>query len=376
MPSLSDNYILTVKAPGRANIIGEHIDYCGATVLPFAIAESLYLHSSPNDKNIWKIEALDIHESLIIDLIMIDDIGITHTSPVQSWSRFFFGVIHCLRNKGLQFGGLDIAFESNIPIGAGMSSSSALTCAIIKSVDKHFDLKLSPLDIVNLASEAENGTGINGGKMDQYTIVHAMPAQILQFDCAQMEHKFIPLDFKNHSFFLLQSGVQHELVNSPYNQRRQDIADGLAWIQSQLDPDKTYLNLSINDLKLLQAQLPISAKRLKHTITEIARVDAAIQAIVHQDVTTLGRLLTETHYSLRDQYDVSCEEIDFLVNRLLQYPAVLGARIMGGGFGGSIILLADKHLSIQNLSSLRQSYKSQYGIEIELLRIHPEQGMH
>lgn len=363
-------YQLTVKSPGRANIIGEHIDYCGAEVLPFAVEESLFMYSSRIENPVWNIHAMDLNKHCTIQIHQLS----SYKSD-SSFAQFFVQVLIAFSQRKINISGLNIAFESQIPMGAGMSSSSALTCAIVKSANEHFDLELSDIDIVMIASEAENGTGVNGGKMDQYTIVHGMKTHVVALDCQTLTHTLIPFRIPYYSFYLLQSGVQHELVNSPYNARRNDIVLGLDWIRKNINPSKNYKNITESDIEALSRSYPLSAQRLTHTITEIARVAKAKAAIFDNDARVLGDLMTQTHLSLKNNYEVSCEEIDFLIEGLLQYDEVLGARIMGGGFGGSIILLAKSDLKESHFQTLNEAYQLKYNYSIMLSKTNQGKGI-
>jgi len=266
--------------------------------------------------------------------------------------------------------GVDIVFASDIPIGAGVSSSSAICCGFIFLLNGLFELKI-PLDQqIAIASEAEQGMGLKGGIMDQYSILKGKEGQALLIDCEVNKHQEIPLNLKDHSFVLVNSSVKHNLIDSDYNDRRSEVEEGLAIVKKE-KPNKTFRTLNTNDLKPSAKNY----KRLCHVVNEISRVKEAVDFIENQNYEKLGKLLKASHLSLKDDYEVSCEEVDFLVSEINSYDGVLGSRMMGGGFGGSIITLVDKTFNRQNWNKLSDKYYNSYSLKPEVLEIESSNGV-
>lgn len=354
-----------LRVPCRVNIIGEHIDYCGATVLSFASEPAMYFIVSKSKENSCRVFAYDKREMELI----------SHETPKAeySWAGYLIRILkHLNRTYGLQ-ASTNILFTSDIPVGAGMSSSSALCCGFVSAMNELYDLGISLQDIVKLGSKAEHELGLIGGLMDQYTIVNGIKGHALYLDCGKLQHQVVSLDLKKGKFILINSHVKHELVESEYNDRRAQLNRALEELNASGGDKKKILELDISDLEALDKGM--SKKRLRHVITEIERVHRAKQAVEDSDLQLLGKLMTASHNSLMSDYEVSCEEIDFLVRKLMKQENIYGARIMGGGFGGCVICLIGEAYDPKALETIFKQYSEQYNLQAQLIEVLPVDGI-
>lgn len=350
-----------VKAPGRANIIGEHIDYCDGWVLPFAIEQSMYFVAKRKWGGVVTIVSYDY-----------DSEWKEGQEIAADWMGYFRQVLAAVRRRKLPIEGCDVYVTSDIPIGAGVSSSSALCCGFLFLLK---DLNNWPLDreaLIQLASEAEYGLGLRGGQMDQYAVFYGEEGRAILLDCIGHNFETIEIDQEVFRFMLIDSGVQHSLVSSEYNSRRAEVERALELVREK-DSEVTYRTIDFQHLNLLEQQ-SIEHKRLRHVYSEIQRVGLAVEAISQKDPVRLGQLLFESHYSLRDDYEVSCQEIDWLIAYLEKDADVLGARIMGGGFGGALICLM-KENGFRQFEKLERQYKSTFGKQLRLHSIRCSEGV-
>ena len=352
-----------VKAPGRANIIGEHIDYCDGIVLPFAIEQSMYFVGVQTRSDQHKIYAEDYQEQWIS--------GETVTA---SWMKYFDQILSVLSQKSLSSAGWKVYFTSDIPIGAGVSSSSALCLGFLSLLNKLNQWELDEELLINLASEAEHGVGLRGGKMDQFAIMKGRKNQALVLDCLDHSYKSCAINRDRFHFVLINSGVKHELANSEYNTRRVKVERALNLVQQEFGEEISYRKIEEKYLDYLASAHPVEHRRLRHIYSEMRRVESAIQAIKDGETNLLGNLLTSSHNSLRDDYEVSCSEVDFIVERLSEDPSVYGSRMMGGGFGGSVIALLKKP-NLESEKSLREIYQSQFHKNIKVIPVSPNSGL-
>ena len=356
---------LCVKAPSRINIIGEHIDYCGAKVLPFASEPCMYLFFKRSVSEDSEVHAYDMRESISLsEELQVSD---------YSWANYLIRINQELVNRFNRSLSVELVFTSSIPIGAGMSSSSALCCAYVYGLNKLYDLGLELSELVEISSNAEYGVGLKGGRMDQYTIVHGIKDHALLLDCKTESHEAISLDPNEWNFILINSNVKHELTGSPYNERREQLDRSFNEYKRSSSHRGDILDVDEEDLESFSHIEYI--RRLKHVASEKQRVIEATSMIKNCDKAALGKLMFDSHESLRYDYEVSCEEIDFLIKGLREIYHIYGARIMGGGFGGSIICLVSKDFRANELKELFDAYHNRYKIQANIIRLSPEDGL-
>lgn len=348
--SFSDIYGLAPDlisaAPGRVNLIGEHVDYNDGFVLPFAIEARTYC-------------ALRIREDSRIRIASKQEGGAPFETDIASlkaltgpiWTRYILGVIWALDVKS----GLEILIESEVPTGAGLSSSAALECSVAVALNEILDLDISLADLARITQRAENEfVGVPCGIMDQSISLMGKSGHALLLDCRDLTTRQIRVDFANAGLKLLivDTRAHHALVDGGYAQRRAQCES----VASLLGV-KALRDLSLSELEVAREKLPeINFKRARHVITEISRVNEAVQALEVDDFGKFGSLMTKSHISLRDDYNVSCSELDIAVDTALNEGA-LGARMVGGGFGGSAIALIRESDAGKVAAAIERNFK-------------------
>ena len=350
-----------VLSPGRINIIGEHIDYNDGYVLPAAIDKIICFALEKSNSNLSKIIAIDLDDSFEIDVA--DAIELTD----NVWTNYIRGVINQLKIKGFKFGGFNCVFSSNIPVGSGLSSSAALECGLLFGLNELFNLKIKPIDIALMGQSAEHWVGINCGIMDQFSSVMGRENKVLKIDCRTLEYEYHNADFNDYSLILFDSNVKHSLMTSAYNERRQQCEEGIAIIKSNFPEISSFRDC--NEQHVLGLQHVMSSnvfKRCLFVVKEIKRVTQACDALDKGDIETLGKLMFETHQGLSVDYEVSCAELDMIVNMLKIEEAVVGSRLMGGGFGGCTINLIKKGHEERIKKQLSALYLDTFGIELKI----------
>lgn len=359
---------ILVFSPGRANIIGEHTDYTDGYVLPFATEQGLFLAAVRLPEKVCKVVSLDTDEQS--DLYPWNQPEIMQAGC----GRF---ILHAWKElmPGLPEHGLGIVVGGNLPIGAGMSSSSALTCGILFLLNEIYRLGFSRFSLMEMSVKAEHGSGVKGGMMDQYTIFFGKKNTTLWLDCGLLRHEEITVDTGSYGFFLINSKVSHELVNSPYNTRRHESEKALEIIRKQeQDSILLYKEMDQPD-KYAHVMEPVLFKRAAHIISENLRVVAMVRALQQKNITEAGRLLTESHHSLSRQYEVSCEALDFLVEAATHTDGWVGGRMMGGGFGGCTINLIQLEKAEEVCSAISNAYLKKFGIVPDYFRVIPSDGI-
>lgn len=354
-------------APGRANIIGEHTDYNEGFVLPFAIGQGIYFYASKVKNSTVKIIAADIQESSTFDLK--ED----HVAK-YGWEKFVFQVIEALGRENIA--GFNLVFGGDLPIGGGISSSSALTCGLVSLMNDLFDLGFTKDDIVWKSVEAERGYGVRGGIMDQFTIVNAIKDCAILLDCKDNSYLQIPLHLSNHSFYLFNTNVKHNLLHTDYNNRRAECETAVEIIAKSYRPISSLRDLYISDIDQIKDILNDRLfRRVSFVIKENQRVIDAKQALLDNDLVQIGKLLSASHEGLSQDYEVSCHELDLLVTMASENENILGARMMGGGFGGCTINLVKGPLGQNWIDEISQMYKLNFGMDMSILPIQSGDGI-
>lgn len=358
---------IVVFAPGRANIIGEHTDYNDGFVLPFAINLGVWFFAKANGTNVIQFVANDTGERTNI-IVGIDAL------PNYGWERYFRQVLRAISDYPSI--GADIVFGGNLPIGAGISSSSAITCGFLSVIDRLNKLNLSPDQLVKTAVIAERGSGVQGGIMDQYTIINGLKNKAILLDCKTNSHTFVDLDLGQHRFYLINTRVKHNLVQTDYNNRRSQCEEAVRLLNKNYKPIASLRDLSTKELTEIEKLLPdMLFNRASFVVQENQRVSDAVHAIGFKNYSKLGELLYESHDGLSQMYDVSCEELDWLVDFTLDQDNILGARMMGGGFGGCTINLTSNELHDDIIEEMSTNYSEKFGIRPEIIAITTEDGI-
>ena len=347
-------------SPGRINLIGEHTDYNGGFVFPGAIDKGIMCEIRPNGTNKVMAYSIDLKDRVEFD---IDD----EKGPKASWARYLYGIVQEMKKRGVDVKGFNTAFAGDVPLGAGLSSSAALeSCYAYALNDLFGENKVSKWDMV-LAGQAteHNYCGVNCGIMDQFASVFGMEGKLMRLDCRSREFEYFPFDPKGYRLVLVDSVVKHELASSAYNDRRKSCENVVAALQKKY-PEKTIKTLRDADWDMLNAvKDKVSEedmKRATFVLGEKDRVLAVCDALNAGDYETVGKKMYETHHGLSKEYEVSCEELDYL-NDIAREDGVTGSRIMGGGFGGCTINLVKEDLYDHFIADVKKKYAERYGKE-------------
>ncbi|KIO50986.1 galactokinase [Flavobacterium hibernum] len=359
----------TVLSPGRINIIGEHIDYNDGYVLPAAIDKIICFAFEKNNSKKSKIIAIDLNEEFEIDLTE----EITLSDVV--WTNYIRGVIKQLQDNGFLFEGFNCVFSSNIPVGSGLSSSAALECGMIFGIAALFNLEIKKVDLALLGQKAEHWVGINCGIMDQFSSVHGLENKVIKLDCNTLDFEYHNADFKDYSLILFDSNVKHSLFTSEYNTRRIECEQGLAIIKSHFPEVKSFRDCTEEQLLSIHDKMNETVfKRVHYVVKEINRVIKACEALDKGNIELLGQLLFETHYGLSQEYEVSCAELDMLVDTAKADDSIIGSRLMGGGFGGCTINLIKKGQENAVKRKYSNLYLDTFGIELKFYDVKISNG--
>lgn len=354
--------------PGRINFIGEHTDYNYGFVLPGAIDLGLIFtaKASYDEKFHFRSLVLDDNDSCNQD-------GSESTKP---WMRYFSKVFDCFNRRAMCSIPLEIEISGNLPLGAGMSSSSALACGLIYVLNDWNNFSLSKMEMVKLASEAENGTGLDGGMMDQFTILNGRKNHLLHLDCLNMTHEEIPVKLDSFNLVLFDTKVEHSLVQTEYNTRTKECKEGLNLLKQIYPEIKTVRDISLSALAKHKTQMQHDVfKRLNFVLKENDRVQQSVESFRTGNLSKLGDLLYSSHQGLRSEYEVSCPELDFIVDWSLSQDQVLGSRMMGGGFGGCTIQIITKEFVGVLFDELKILFRAKFGHEPKMYEVQLENGI-
>lgn len=349
-----------ILSPGRINIIGEHIDYNDGYVLPAAIDKFICFAFEKSKTTVSRIIALDLNEEFTANFSEEQHLNDT------VWTNYIRGVVNQLRVNGFEFGGMNCVFSSNIPSGSGLSSSAALECGFIKGITALYELDVKPVHIALMGQKAEHWVGINCGVMDQFASVLGLENKVIKIDCKTLEYEYHHADFGNYSLVLLDSNVKHSLVSSAYNKRREDCELGIATVKKNFPEVQSFRECTAAHLLAIKDQIDDEVfVRCHYVIKEISRVIQACTALDNGNIEALGQLLFETHDGLSKEFEVSCEELDFLVDFAKKETAIVGSRLMGGGFGGCTINLVKKGHEEEIKKKIKELYYKQFQIELK-----------
>ena len=344
---------------GRINLIGEHTDYNGGFVFPGAIDKVIMADIRPNDTDKVRVYSIDIDDYAEFGLNEAD-------APQQSWARYIFGVCREIIKRGGKVEGFDAVFAGNVPLGAGLSSSAALESCFAFALNDLFNgNSIDKFELARIGQSTEhNYCGVNCGIMDQFASVFGKKDHLMRLDCRSMEYEYFPFKADDYTLVLVYSVVKHELADSPYNKRRascERVAKRLG-IETLRDADHAMLDAIKSD---------ITAEdyfRAKFVIEEKERVLEVCDALVKNDFETVGRCMYETHRGLSKDYEVSCEELDYL-NDIAKECGVTGSRIMGGGFGGCTINLVKNDLLDSFIATAKERFNEKYGHEPKIYEV-------
>ncbi|WP_179020661.1 galactokinase [Winogradskyella forsetii] len=358
---------LIVFSPGRINLIGEHTDYNDGFVFPAAINKGIALAISEGEAEKSQVYALNKEE--------LYDFRLDNISPLKNggWKNYILGVVSGIQKLGLSIGNFNAVFAGNIPGGAGMSSSAALENSFVYGLNELFSLGLSKSEMILVSQKAEhNYAGVKCGIMDQYASMFGVKKSALFLDCRTQESTPFKIDFKDYRLMLINTNVKHDLSESAYNDRRSVCET----ISRKIDI-KALRNASTEDLNTIKSEISEEDyQKALYVIEENERVKLFAEAIQEEDINALGNLLYQSHEGLSSQYKVSCVELDFLVENAKENPKVLGARMMGGGFGGCTINLVLKSDLKRFKRDISKKFQKEFGNDCSVYKVKLSKGTH
>jgi galactokinase len=349
------------SAPGRVNLIGEHTDYNDGFVLPVALDRRTYVAAAKRPDRLVRVYASDLDKAAEFAL------G-TELQPVGDWSDYLRGVAACLERDWFTLCGADLLIASEVPLGAGLSSSAALEAAVGYALVMLAEQSGNLLDLALILQKAEHEfVGTKCGVMDQYIACLGQAGHALLIDCRTLGCEAVPLDLRETRLVVANTLVKHELATSQYNLRRAECEEGVRRLAQHLPGIRALRDVELVDFDPLAALLPDAIRRrCNHVINENARVALAVAALKQNNLALLGKLMFASHESLRYDYEVSCPELDALVELAAQLPGVYGARMTGGGFGGCTINLVEAEHLENFLAQISQGYEKLFGAPPEL----------
>ena len=352
------------RSPGRINLIGEHTDYNNGFVLPASVDKAVYFVITPRNDNKVILHAADLNDSYSFST---DDLS----KPEKSWPLYQIGVVDQILKMGKTIGGFQAAFGGDVPVGAGMSSSAALECCLLFALNELYDLHLDRWTIVKMGQKVENEfVGVQSGIMDQFASAFGKEDSVMRLDCRSLEFEYFPFEMKDYLLVLCDTSVKHSLASSEYNTRRLECEKGVAILQKYGPHIGSLRDVSRELVEEHKEELgDVVYRRCKFMTEEKLRLQEACDLLVQGDMESFGKKMYATHLGLQHEYEVSCAELDFLVEQTIDNPDVLGARMMGGGFGGCTINLV-KIEGVENFEKIMKSaYKEQYEIDLPCYRV-------
>ncbi|WP_044512811.1 galactokinase [Hymenobacter sp. DG25B] len=352
---------LLVRAPGRVNLIGEHTDYNNGFVLPAAVDHAIYFAVRLNGSRTINLVSHDLQETLSVPLDAVQPSD-------HAWANYILGVVAQLQKRNLPLEGFDCVFGGTIPIGAGMSSSAAVECGMAFALNHLLNLGLERMELAHMAQKAEHEYAkVMCGLMDQFASLFGQANHVVRLDCRSLEYAYFPFDTTTNRIVLCNSGVKHSLASSEYNLRRQECEQGVKILRSH------YPNISsLRDATLAQVEAhrqelgDVVYRRCSYVVEENERVVRACQHLEAGDMKSFGQEMYGSHAGLRDKYEVSCRELDVLVEAARTHRGVYGARMMGGGFGGCTINLVAAEQVESFIQHMTAAYQQQLGLPLEI----------
>lgn len=350
---------LLVRSPGRVNIIGEHTDYNNGFVLPAAIDKAVIVAVVPRDDDRIRLYSGEFDERF--------DTLISEMQPTDRiWPNYILGVADQLRKRGYALRGFDLAIDGDVPIGSGLSSSAAVECATAFALNELFSLNIGKKDLAFIAQKAEHEFAkVLCGIMDQFASVFGKKDHVIRLDCQSLEYEYVPLRMEGFRIVLLNTNVKHSLGSSEYNTRRQQCESGVALVKAHHPEVNSLRDVSLAQLDHYVAPVdPLVYRRCKYVVEENERLLSGCEDLKAGNVEALGKKMFLSHEGLSREYEVSCAELDFLVDAVRNHPGVLGARMMGGGFGGCTINLVKEEAIEELIREVAASYSKMMGKEL------------
>ena len=342
-------------SPGRINLIGEHTDYNGGFVFPGAIDKGIYAAIQANGGDKVRVYSLD-YEAMSEFGMREDDL------PQEAWARYIFGVVREIQKRGYRINGFDAVFAGDVPLGAGMSSSAALESTFAYAINDIYHLDIEKMELARIGQATEhNYCGVKCGIMDQFASIFGKEGHLIRLNCATMEYEYFPFHPEGYKVVLLDTCVKHELASSAYNKRRESCENVCAHITKRHNDVKFLSDATMDMLEEVREEISEEDyMRAKYVIGEKQRVLDVCDALERGDYVTVGDRMFGTHYGMSKEYEVSCDELDFL-NDIARRCGVTGSRVMGGGFGGCTINIVKEELYDDFVSTARNEFLNKFG---------------
>lgn len=359
---------IIILSPGRVNLIGEHTDYNDGFVLPAAIDKHVTLALAANGT-----EKCNVYASAFDEMISFD---IENAHRREGWINYILGVVYYLRQNNFPVGGFDAVLDSNLPVGAGLSSSAAVEGATGYGLSRLFDLKTSRTELAKIGQLAEhNFAGVKCGIMDQFANLHGRKGRLIRLDCRDLSYEYVPFNFPEYNIVLCNSMVHHSLASSEYNVRRQQCEEGVEILEKYTPEISNLRDVSLEMLELHKDEMSeVVYRRCRYVVMENNRLLKACELLKQNDLHGFGELMYATHDGLSQDYEVSCDELDFLTHLARQRPEVTGARMMGGGFGGCTINIVQSDKVNEFSTFVSQQYQEKYNKAPEIYITSIEDG--
>jgi galactokinase len=351
---------LIVQSPGRVNIIGEHTDYNEGFVLPAAIDKAAYIAVSLRDDNEIHLSALDLNEQFTTSIEGLKPVGDI------SWPNYMLGAVAQFVQNNIPVKGFNAMLTSDIPIGAGLSSSAAVECAMVFALNELLNTGLNKLQMVRMAQKAEHEyASVMCGIMDQFASMMGKENHVMKLDCRSLDYEYIPFKMDGIKILLLNTNVKHSLASSEYNTRRNECAQAVTWIKERLPNVHSLRN--VTEAMLDEYVLPkneLIDKRARFIVQEIKRLEKGCEDLQYGNIAALGKKMFATHDGLSNMYAVSCKELDWLVDAVKNNDNVFGSRMMGGGFGGCTINLVKEAYIEELVANIEPAYHAAMGLSL------------
>jgi galactokinase len=355
------------RSPGRINIIGEHTDYNEGYVLPAAIDKAVYVALSAREDDKIEMHSIEFNDFKTAD--------VRELKPVPgSWTNYILGVVDQLNKRGSKVKGFNLVIDGEVPFGAGLSSSAAVECATASALNHVFKLAVPKDELIFIAQKAEHEfAGVMCGIMDQFASVFGKKDHVMKLDCRSMEYEYVPFDMKDYKILLLNTNVKHSLASTEYNTRRQQCEEGVAMVKQYENQVKSLRDVTIAMLDKYVTE-PLIYRRCKYVVEENERLIEGCEDLRRGDLSALGQKMFGSHEGLSRMYEVSCRELDFLVDAVRNNAAVAGARMMGGGFGGCTINLVKEQAIEKLVNDVSSEYQKAMNLELTSYVVSIEDG--